>query len=229
MGFWDFLTGDTKKTDGSIPPPAIEPPDPPAAAAPKVARSAAPPPVAPAPKTPASPPAPPALRYDIDKANELMATIDVDDDPEPVVRVIRKTLESAGVAIPELIADGKRRESDLRDNIGKRRTTIADLERQIQAERNEIATLEASLVRTGKTRGHLELAEQNRTQIRQPFTGGAPPPVPEKPAVFSGTPPSAAATGKSPPASLPEEARPKGSAPPPPLPSKAPAKSSDAS
>jgi hypothetical protein len=216
MGFWDFLTGDTKDVNGSGPPPTLEPMDT-SPDAPKVARSAPPPAASVPPKTSAPPPAktatpePPPLAYGIDKANELMDTIDVDDDPAPVVRVIRKTLESVGVSIPELVADARRRETDLRDNIAKRRATIADLERQIQVERTEIAALEASLSRTGKTRGHLELAEQNRTRMQPAFTG-APPPLPEeaRPTIAN-------------------EAKPKQSAPPPPLPSKAPAKPNDVS
>lgn len=184
-------------------------------------------------RTPPTPP-PTASKYGIDKANDLLSSLRVHDNPDFAVRIIRKTLESAGVSVPDLIVDAEKREAELREDVAKRKATIADYEDKIVAERREIEKLEAALKLTGETRGYLELAEENRTQMRPAFNVGAraaAPNVPPTPPMSLPVPsiPATAATGAHRAASL-DESRPtvpgdtqgKSALPPSPLPSTPP-------
>ena len=163
--FWNALTGRngdeataSSNTGAAVLPPA--PKEPPAAKVP-----------------PALPPAT-AVRptYGIAQANQLMATLPLEENAELVVRVIRKTLESVGVHVSQLVSEATSREADLLAASEKRRATIAELERRIEDEKREIAVLEAALAETARTREWLELSEAKKTQARPAFGAPALPP-----------------------------------------------------
>jgi hypothetical protein len=106
--------------------------------------------------------------WGIAQANELMTTLAVTDREDLVLRVIRRTLESVGVHVDELIAEARSREGDLRTQIGERHRVIAKLEGHIQAERAAISELESDLALTGRTREGLERSEMGGLGTRSP-------------------------------------------------------------
>jgi hypothetical protein len=117
--------------------------------------------------------------YGIAQANELMAKLPTSDNADLVVSVIRTTLESVGVHVGQLIAEAKGREGELRTQIEQRRSTIADLERRIDAEREEIGRIEGELSLTTRTREGLERSEVLPPKRSvAPSAAPAPPPLP---------------------------------------------------
>jgi predicted RNase H-like nuclease (RuvC/YqgF family) len=101
----------------------------------------------------------PKPAFGIEQANDLMSKLAFGDNAELIVRVIRKTLESVGVQVGDLIAEAKHREGELRTEIEQRRSKIGELERQIEGERIAISGLESDLALTGRTRDSLERSE----------------------------------------------------------------------
>lgn len=163
----DDFDSPVEKVDLSAPPPpqAAAPAKPAASAA-----SAAPAQPA-APVAPAAQPAAPARAekrrqpepdfgsdYGIDKAIQLMRTLP-SDNVELVVQVVKHTLESTNVHIPEIITDAKRKQDDIQGRIKVLRDEIADFEREIETRREEISRLDADYKETSLVRERLELAE----------------------------------------------------------------------
>src|SRR5262249_4806975 len=76
---------------------------------------------APPPKMPPPPPVreePPAsVDYGINAAIQLMRSLPVDQNPELVVTVIKTTLESLRVKVPDIIADATRKQADLEKRV----------------------------------------------------------------------------------------------------------------
>src|SRR5262245_48099216 len=58
-------------------------------------------------------------RYGIDDAIKLMRTLPVDENVDLVVRVIKRTLESLDVKVPDIVDDAKKRQENLRAKIGE--------------------------------------------------------------------------------------------------------------
>lgn len=77
-----------------------------------------------------------------------------------VMRVLKQSLESAGLQLPPIIDDAIRRQGDLEDHIDKLEAEIADLENEIKERQTETARLEADLKETTMVRERLELAEK---------------------------------------------------------------------
>jgi hypothetical protein len=120
------------------------------------------------PPPPVLPPARTTPRYGIDEAIRLMRTLPVDDNPDLVVRVIKRTLESLSVKVPEIIEDAAKRQESLRAKISEHQAAIVQLEREIDARRFDIGRLEDELSETTQVRERLQLAEQ------LPITPNAP-------------------------------------------------------
>lgn len=118
-------------------------------------------------------------RYGIDDAIKLMRTLPVDENVDLVVRVIKKTLESLAVKVPDIIDDAGRRQDALRAKIGEHKSAIAQLEREIDARRFEISRLEDDLAETTTVRERLQLAEATALQ---------PTPSPAKVTANAGAP-----------------------------------------
>jgi hypothetical protein len=115
--------------------------------------------VAPAP-APEPPKPPPRAPYGISDAIELMRKMPLDQNPELIVVVIKTTLESMKVKVPDIIEDGTRRQMEIENRIGLLRQQIVDLELEILTRRDEIARLEQDYAETTYVKGRLELAEQ---------------------------------------------------------------------
>src|SRR5687767_9644433 len=101
----------------------------------------------------------PQPKYGIDDAIKLMRTLPVDENVDLVVRVIKRTLESLDVKVPEIVDDAKKRQDSLRTKIAEYQAAIVQFEREIDARRHEIGRLEDELAETTTVRERLELAE----------------------------------------------------------------------
>ena len=120
---------------------------------------------------PAPPPLPaktaqPPLKYGIAETIQLMRSLPADQNVELVVRVVRATLASLNVRLPEIIDDANRKEKFVRERIADFHAKNAELEKQLEAHRQEIASLEADLKETTEVKERLQQAE-----------GSAPAPV----------------------------------------------------
>src|SRR6476620_8056486 len=83
--------------------------------------------------------------YGIAEAIQLMRTLPVEQNGELVVRVVRATLASLNVHVPEIIEDANRKQKATQEKIAAEHAQIVDLEKQLEVHRKEIATLEAEL------------------------------------------------------------------------------------
>jgi hypothetical protein len=120
-------------------------------------------PTPPAP-TPSTTPA-----YGIAEATQLMRSLPVDQHPDLVVRVVRATLASLHVHLPDIIEDATRKQKATQERIVAVHGQIAELERQLEIQRKEIAALEADLKETTSVKERLQMAEKS---------AGVPPPPP---------------------------------------------------
>ena len=101
----------------------------------------------------------PSLKYGIAETIQLMRSLPADQNVELVVRVVRATLASLNVRLPEIIEDATRKEKVTRDRIADFHAKNAELEKQLEAHRREIASLEADLKETTEVKERLQLAE----------------------------------------------------------------------
>jgi hypothetical protein len=132
-------------------------------------------------------PAPPAKpRFGIDEAISLFKTLPVDQNTSLVVLVIKNTLASLDVDVQQVIADGSQKQERLRAQITDLRASIAELERQADIHRAEIATVEVDLAETTAAKDRLELAQRG-----EPIAPAPPPPRNRsvKPSSFPKPPP----------------------------------------
>jgi len=111
-------------------------------------------------------PAPPEPRkaYGIADAIQLMRALPVDQHGELVIHVVRATLGSLNVRLPEIIEDAARKQKTTQDRITSIHAQIANLEKQLEGHRNEIQMLEADLKETTEVKGRLESAEMSANQ-----------------------------------------------------------------
>jgi hypothetical protein len=98
--------------------------------------------------------------YGIAETIQLMRTLPVEQNGELVVRVVRATLASLNVHVPEIIEDANRKQKATQEKIAVEHAQIADLEKQLEVHRKEIAGLEADLKETTTVRDRLQLAER---------------------------------------------------------------------
>jgi septal ring factor EnvC (AmiA/AmiB activator) len=112
---------------------------------------------APTAKTTSTPTASP--RYGIAETIQLMRTLPADQNAELVVRVVRATLASLDVRLPDIIEDAIRKQKVVRDKIADFHAKNAELEKQLESNRKEIATLEADLQETTEVKDRLQMAE----------------------------------------------------------------------
>jgi len=98
--------------------------------------------------------------YGIAETIQLMRELPGDQNGELVVRVVRATLASLNVRLPDIIEDASRKQKSVQDRIAAVHATIADLEKQLQGHRAEIATLEADLAETTSVKERLQAAEK---------------------------------------------------------------------
>ena len=132
----------------------------------------------------APPPTTPA-RFGIDEAIRLLKTLPVDQNPALVLFALKSTLASLKVDIDGVIADGGVKQERLLANITELRASIAELERQADVHRAEIAAIEVELAETTQAKERLERAKRGD---ESPLP--APPVPPPPPRTRSVKPPS---------------------------------------
>ena len=116
-----------------------------------------PPVMAAAPPPPAA--APPRRAYGIGDAIMLMRSLPVDQNVDLVVQVIRATLASMNVKVQDIIEDARRKEQAIESGIQELHGKVAQLERELEARRQEIVGLEVDLKETNAVKERLQLAE----------------------------------------------------------------------
>jgi phage shock protein A len=97
--------------------------------------------------------------YGIAETILLMRDLPGDQNSELVVKVVRATLASLNVKLPDIIEDASRKQKSVQDRIAAVHAHIADLEKQLEGQRAEIAALEADLAETSSVKERLQAAE----------------------------------------------------------------------
>jgi TolA-binding protein len=98
--------------------------------------------------------------YGIAETTLLMRSLPVDQNVELVVRVVRSTLESMNVQLPEIIEDAAAKEQELQGRMATLNGEIAEFSKQIESRRQEIARLEEELTETTTVKERLLLAQK---------------------------------------------------------------------
>lgn len=117
-------------------------------------------PTAKAASTPVREDPPASVDFGINAAIQLMRGLPVDQSPELVVQVIKATLESLRVKVPDIISDASRKLGDLEQRVAMLTKEITDFEKEIAQRRAEIARLEADHAETKSVKARLEMAEK---------------------------------------------------------------------
>jgi hypothetical protein len=98
--------------------------------------------------------------YGIAEAIQLLRSLPADQSSELVVRVMRATLASLDVHLADIVEDATRKQKHLADRMASEHAQIAELERQLETRRREIAALEADLKETTSVKERLQQAEK---------------------------------------------------------------------
>jgi DNA-binding transcriptional MerR regulator len=112
--------------------------------------------VAPAPPTLASPM---AAKYGIADAIALMRSLPDGQDGDLVIQVVRATLASLKVQLPDIIEDAAKKQLAIQERIDQGHAQIAKLEEKLEEHRREIAAQMADLKETEEVKARLERAE----------------------------------------------------------------------
>jgi hypothetical protein len=112
--------------------------------------------------------------YGISETVQLMRSLPVEQNGDLVVRVVRATLASLNVRLPEIIEDATRKQKLAHDRIVAVHTQIAELERQLDSHRREISALENDLKELTSVKERLQQAEK----AAGPLTGPTHPTPP---------------------------------------------------
>ena len=117
-----------------------------------------------------------ARSYGIAEAIQLLRGLP-SEHGDLVVRVVRATLASLDVKLPDIIEDAARKQKVTQDKIAAEHAQVVELEKQLEAHRKEIATLEAELKETTSVKDRLQLAEKAADRTTTPLlvTGAATP------------------------------------------------------
>lgn len=108
---------------------------------------------------PPTPVAPPRKAYGIADAIVLMRSLPVDQNVDLIVQVIRATLASMNVKVRDIIEDAVRKEQATEAGIAALHGKVAELERELEARRQDIVGLEVDLKETTAVKERLQLAE----------------------------------------------------------------------
>jgi hypothetical protein len=123
----------------------------------------------------------PVARYGIADAIQLLRGLPAEQNSDLVIRVVRATLASLDVHLPDIIEDASRRQKTTTDRIAAVHGQMAELERQLEGHKREIAALEADLKETTAVKERLQQAEKSATLA-------AGPPRPPRPTPAQATP-----------------------------------------
>ena len=120
--------------------------------------------------------------YGIAEATLLMRSLPVDQNVELVVRVVRNTLESMNVQLPEIIEDAVAKEKSLQGRMATLNGEIAEFSKQIDQRKQEISRLEEELSETTTVKDRLLLAQKLAGKSPQLPSAAkeavSPPPLP---------------------------------------------------
>ena len=103
----------------------------------------------------------PKSGYGIADAIALMRSLPLDQNGELVIRVVRATLASLNVRLPQIIEDASRKQKVTQERITGIHGQIANLEKQLEGHKREITTLEADLKETTDVKERLQMAEKS--------------------------------------------------------------------
>jgi hypothetical protein len=111
--------------------------------------------------------------YGIAETTLLMRSLPVDQNVELVVRVVRSTLESMNVQLPDIIEDAEEKEKGLHERMSALNAEIAEFSALIDQRRQEITRLQEELTETTTVRERLLLAQKPPagTAVPPPFRG----------------------------------------------------------
>lgn len=95
--------------------------------------------------------------YTVEQAIELMKSVPTEGMSERVVvQVIRTTLESVGISIPELLAAASRRQDEVTNEIVRIQGEIASLHQAIEEKSAQVAYYQEQLGEIGSLRERFE-------------------------------------------------------------------------
>ena len=100
-------------------------------------------------------------RYGIADAIQLMRSLPVAREGDMVIHVVRATLGSLNVRLPDIIQDATQKQKVTQDRIAAVHAQIASLEKKLEEHRGEIKTLEADLRETTEVKERLDMAEKS--------------------------------------------------------------------
>jgi hypothetical protein len=98
--------------------------------------------------------------YGISEAIALLRGLPAEQSGDLVVRVVQATLASVDVHLRDIIEDATKRQKATHDHIAGVHAQIAELERQLEGHRREVAALEADLKETTSVKERLQQAEK---------------------------------------------------------------------
>jgi hypothetical protein len=91
-----------------------------------------------------------------------------------VVHVIKNTLESVNVRLPDIVQEASSKQEVIRNRIAELQSEIGQLDQEVARRRHDISALEADLAETTTVKERLELADTSKK------SGRAPPPPPQR-------------------------------------------------
>lgn len=150
---------------------------------------------APAPKTSTVQRPVTSSHYGIEDAIKLMRALPRDNN-EVVVTVVKKTLESTNIQVPDIIDDANAKEDRIRNEHQTLETEIKELQDQIAKRNHQISDLLKDLKETTDVRQRLELALElahKQNPEPAPQKQSAPAPQPEVSDANTGNPQATAA------------------------------------
>jgi hypothetical protein len=121
---------------------------------------------------------PPA--YGVVEAIQLMRSLPLDQNnqnTELVIKVVRATLGSLNVRVEDIIEDATRRQKSIQEGISSLHLHVAELEKQLDLRRREIAARETDLKETTSVKERLQMAERAGGS----WSAASPPPTPVTP------------------------------------------------
>ncbi len=110
------------------------------------------------------PPAAPVVQshtapYGIAEVVRLMRGLPLDQNVELVVRVIKSTLETLSIRVPDIIDDASSKQKTIEERRALLEGEISELSKQIDSRRQEIERLQAELTEMTTAKERLQLAE----------------------------------------------------------------------
>lgn len=97
------------------------------------------------------------LRFGIDHTIQLMRSLPTDKDPSLVVTVMKATLESVNVRVPDIIKDAEKRLGEVAARVVALKTEIAAYEREMDVRLQEIVKLESAHAEVVRVREFLQV------------------------------------------------------------------------